>query len=163
MALFAKKMDQPVISPGEFVHIGGDDAKLTFRPDLIEIDRKELGQLLYQVIGRADRGMEQVAHVPLEQVRIADVDASEGQVDNQGREQGLGSQGFLSMISSQMRTLGRWAGFISICQCWVTLPNCGVWNPMRTIRFRKKAMRALFSVWTTSSPIVLRICSAASG
>ena len=89
MHLFAEEMHQLVLTARDLVHVGGDVSDLPFRADLVEIDREDAGELFHLLIIGTDVGVEDLGDLPLEQVRVAQEDAAQFEVDDQRGEQFL--------------------------------------------------------------------------
>src|SRR4030043_408505 len=96
MTLLAEKMDQGIPAVGDFIDFGGYIAQSSLGPDLVEIDRQKLGQLLDQVVDRLNVGVEQFGHFFLEEVGVPDAGAPQLQVDDQGRKEGAAPFGVAS-------------------------------------------------------------------
>ena len=87
MDLLAEEMHQLVLTARDLVHVGGDVADLALGANLIEIDGEDAGELFHLLIIRRDIGVEDLGDLPLEQVGVAEEDAAQLQVHNQGGEQ----------------------------------------------------------------------------
>ena len=85
--LFAEKMDQAVLPEGNLIHFRGDVAQLAFGADLVIVDRKDAGQLLYHLEDGSDIRIQQLGDIPLEQVRIGDKNSLDTEIYDQGRKQ----------------------------------------------------------------------------
>jgi len=93
VTLLAEKVDQTVVSSRLFIHFRGNRPQLPFRADLVEINGKQFGELLDQVIGRPHGRVEKLTDIPLKEIGITNIDPAEGQVDDQGGQEELGPHG----------------------------------------------------------------------
>ena len=93
--LLAQEVDERILALVDLVEFGGHVAQLALGADLVEEHRHELGELLGQVVDRADGVVEQLGDVALEQVGVAHAGAGQAQIDDQRREQGGAPLGLL--------------------------------------------------------------------
>ena len=89
MYLFTEEMHQFIFAARDLVHIGGDIANLAFGADFVEIDRKDAGELFHLLIIGTDVRVENFGNLALEEVRVAEEDAAQFEVDDEGGEQFL--------------------------------------------------------------------------
>jgi len=90
VGLLAQKSHQPVVAERQLVHPGGDVAQLPFGADFAEIHGEQAQKLFDQVVGRRDVGVQQTRDVPLDQVRVADENAADLQIDDERGNQPFG-------------------------------------------------------------------------
>ena len=87
--LFAEEMHQFVLSARDFVHVGGHVADFAFRADFVEIDGENARQLLHLFIIRCDVGVQNLRDFALEEVGVAEENAAQLEVHDQGGKQFL--------------------------------------------------------------------------
>ena len=87
MHLLAEEMHQLILTARNFVHVGGHVADLALGADFVEIDGEDARQLLHLLIIRRDVGVEHLCDFALEEVGVAQENATQFQVDNQGGKQ----------------------------------------------------------------------------
>jgi hypothetical protein len=72
MAFFPEEVDQDIAPVDDFIDLGGYISQSPFSPDFVKVDRKQFGQLLYQVIDRLDIAVEEAGDIFLKEIRVLD-------------------------------------------------------------------------------------------
>ena len=80
MTLLAQKVDQPVLSVGDFIKLRAHVSKQPLSAYLVEIDGQNLGKLLHKVVHWLDFAVEKGRNVTLEKVRIPDASACQSEI-----------------------------------------------------------------------------------
>ena len=83
MHLFTKEVNQFVLAARDLVHVGGDVTDLAFGSDLVEVDGEDTGELFHLFVIGTDVRVEDLGDLALEEVGVAQEDATQFEVDNQ--------------------------------------------------------------------------------
>ena len=83
MDLFPQKMDEYVFPMGDLIYSRGYVPEFPFGTDIIEIDRKEICQLLDKVINRFDFAVQELGNIPGKQISVLDENTAKGKMDDQ--------------------------------------------------------------------------------
>ena len=101
--LLPQKIDEPVVSGGKLIHRRGDRPQLPLCADLGEIDRKYSKELLHQVVGGQDIGIQEPGDILLEKIRIPNENPFNFRLMIRAERSFLVHLGFREIISSQER------------------------------------------------------------